>query len=404
MNDCQDDDAKPEGSIADLREDLTSLSESFSAEAETNRTDRAEGEPVEPSQDPTADIPADKQDPFNPQPVLLMTHAGGDEQRPLPRRSETQGQMVPPLRSESVSIDADVVEAGGSYEVEVTVRNVGGLPARKVDVELYAEHTLPDARVDTPGDDVFELAEGYYHLPAGAPNYGIDGVTTLAPDSQVSMFTHMDDSGPPFEKVLGYNRDQHVSADRTFSGQITGKPPEFLDGSPVPDDRTEFTLEVWDTTHTPTNKVGPAKEGESFFEAPEQWHGVRLASVPGEYVETPRSTFDREDQFLTGTVESSTTQRVGKQAVSIPGGNATTLSFSFAPAKTDFPLPKGDAGNVTGSEEWIPSDVGPGIGRGVTALYARVYSLATAELPDDWSALDHTTSRFVARTEVPRRT
>lgn len=402
MPDCNDSDDAPEGSIDDLREDLAAVAEDLRAEAEANRTDRADGEPVSAKEGQAVPTTPPKQDPFNPQPVLLLTHAAGNEQRPLPRRSRQQGPLVPPVRSDSVTIDAEVIESGGTYTVECTVRNVGGLPARKVDVELYVEHYEPDARVDTSGGAV-ELARDYL-LRGDHPDYRVSGVTTMAPDSKVSAFAHMDDSGPPFDKVLGYAADMSVSDGRTFTGYVGGKPDEFLDGDPVPQDRDGFTLEVWETSLAPPGTVGPTKGGRpSFFEDPDHWGGIRLASVPGRYADDPSSALDRRDQFLAGSVGDRGTRRVGKQSTSIPGSNAASVSFTYSPRAGDVPEPRDDIEQVEGDYPGIREDDGPGLGRAVTAFYARAYSLATSEMPDDWSSLDHTTSRFVGRTEVPRR-
>jgi hypothetical protein len=403
MNECNEDDATPEGSIADLREDLTDVAESFKAEAQRNQSDREEGEPVEPPQDPVARIPADKQDPFNPQAVLLVSHEEGSEQRTLPRRSEQVGPGIPPIRSDSITIGADVLEAGGAYTIECSIRNIGGLPARKVDVELYVEHYVPDARLDTQGGTI-ELTRND-RLRGGHPGYQVSGVTTMAPDSKLSAVAHMDDSGPPFDKVVNYEAIISVGDDRTFTGVVNGKPDTFLNGDPIPADQDDFTLELWETSLAPSRAFGSVKgDGTSFFEDPAAYDGIHLASVSGRFVESPSSPPNPENQYLTNTVESQETRKVDKQSTSIPGGDGATLSFTYSPAWDEYPDERDAISEVDDGEyPGIAPDDGPGLGRAVTVFYVRAYSLATSEMPDDWSALDHTTSRFMGRSESPRK-
>lgn len=399
MTDCEDDsDVKPEGSIADVREDLASVAESFQAEYDTNVADRADGDPVEaPGGEHEAGEP-ETQDPFNPQPVLLLTHAGGAEQRPLPRRSEAEGPRVPPIRSDSVTIDTDVVEPGGDYTIEVSVRNVGGKAARKVDVELFVEHLQPDVRIDTrTGGVELQPQQGLDEEHSG---YRVSGVTTMAPDSKLTVFAHMEDEGPPFDKVLDFDADTSVAEDRTFTGYLRGKPEKFMNGEPVPEDRSEFTVEVWETTLTDPDVIGRLPSAPGFFQTPEYWGGVRLGGAAGRYVDSPG--VDERNQYLASSRDVEGVKRIEKKPTSIQGSGAQTVSFSYAPTADDLPTPRENIDEVDADFPGIDEDDGPGIGRTVTVFYARAYSLATGELPEDWNELDHTKSRFMARTEVPR--
>ena len=100
-----------------------------------------------------------------------------------------------------------------------------------------------------------------------------------------------------------------------------------------------------------------------------------LAETDARYVTeggTPRNV--AEPFELVGDINNA--ELVAQQKVDIPPTGQRTATSTFT----------------------TPSDVaGPPIT--MTALYARVYSLAIPDTPPDWDRLDHTTTRFVGRSE-----
>jgi hypothetical protein len=90
---------------------------------------------------------------------------------------------------------------------------------------------------------------------------------------------------------------------------------------------------------------------------------------------TDRATRNVAEPFeLVGDINNA--ELVDQQKVDIPPTGQRTATSTFT----------------------TPSDVaGPPIT--MTALYARVYSLAIPDTPPDWDRLDHTTTRFVSRSE-----
>lgn len=388
MTDCEDDYEAPAASIDALRATFESLGDAFREEAEGNVQDRADGEPT---RDQDRRGHAERLDPFFPETILLAPHENGNEHRSLDRRSDGPGPDVPPMDSDSVDVQADLVQPGSDHTVECTVRNLGGKPARQVRVELYAEHYDLDARVDASADGVFELPKN------GAGSHPIRGVTTVAPTSSVIAFAIMDDGDPHFHQVLDYTDRMSVGDDRTFSGSLGPRPTEFVNGEPVPEGRDDFRLELWETT-VPDLQLDEEQvyaHGYPVYVAPEDRNARHLATLEGRYVEEPNNG-ERVDQFLTGSVDRD--DRVGRQTTSIGAGDSSTLTFQYEPSEAGAPAPP------DGLDEFdeVFDYLGPGFARTVTAFYVRAYSLAASELPDDWDALDHTKSRFVGRTELPR--
>lgn len=426
MRGCDDGSDAPEGTIADLREDLASVAADLRAEAETNRAARAEGEPVSAKQGRTVPIEPEKQPPFNPRVALLVAHFGEGERRPIPRRPERLPRLpfgagddldyAAALRSESVSVleggepmdptplDPGVVRPGNTYTVECTVRNVGGLPARNVYVELYVEHRRPGVTMDTNDAGAVEL-DPRGGLGTQYPGYYLSGVTTMAPQSEVTVMAHMGGSGgPPYDRILGWDDSRTVTWGRTFHATLntgvpydyreTGKPDRFLRGGTVPADESDFTLEVWDTTATNSSGFTETTDYD-FFRDPRKWFGVHLGSVPGTFTTDPG--VDQQPRDLTSRPTDDRTALVGKRTTAVPASGSRTVSFEYTPAAGEMPPPNEGLSRVESQR-----DLTPGIGEAVTVFYARAYSLATAELPADWGALDHTTSRFMGRAEVNR--
>lgn len=382
MTDCEDDHEAPAASRDALRDTFESLGDAFREEAEQNVTDRATGEPI--AEQPERG-PAERLDPYFPETILLAPHENGNEGRPLDRRSDGS---VPPLYSDSVDVQADVVQPGEETAVECTVRNLGGKPARHARVELWAEHYDLAARVDS--------ADGVFELPKEGTDVPITGVTTVAPTSRIVAFAVADDDGPPFEQVLDYTDPRMVvDENRTFSGTLGPRPTEFQNGDPVPDGLTDFRLELWETT-VPDLYVRefPEPYWIPVYVAPEERQAQHLATLDGRYVDGPTNS-DREDQFLTSSMDRVT--HVSRQTTAITAGGASTLTFQYEPLGTPG-LPPG----LEDFEGDIPDELGPGFARSVTALYVRAYSMAASELPANWNALDHTESRFVGRSEVLR--
>jgi hypothetical protein len=99
-----------------------------------------------------------------------------------------------------------------------------------------------------------------------------------------------------------------------------------------------------------------------------------LAETDARYV-TEGGTRNVAEPFeLVGDINNA--ELVAQQKVDIPPTGQRTATSTFT----------------------TPSDVaGPPIT--MTALYARVYSLAIPDTPPDWDRLDHTTTRFVGRSE-----
>lgn len=391
MTDCDDGDGAPFGSIEDVRSDFEDLADAFGEEVQRNVQARAEGEPLHDTiQAATHHQPGlhDTQEPFLPEAFLLLAHDSSSPERPLLRRSETADRSAP-TDSDALELVDDAIEAGTEFAVDCQLTNLGGKPARSVTVELYAEHYEPDAKVDTTGGTL--LMERDYGVQVDTEKYRFSGVTTMAPGTHISAFGHMDDGGPPYENVTGYSVDNVVAEDRTFTGILNGKPDEFVDGGSVPADRDDFTVEVYDTTLARYSAVGPG--GTPFWEDPEMYDGIHLASVDAEFVNDPGDPTDRHEQWLTSSVEADGTTRLDRTTTGVGGGSTTTARLEGT--VDDLPSGRDALGPDDGD--------GPGAGRAVTALYARVFSMGEGEVPEHWSRLDHTQSRFCCRTDAPRR-
>lgn len=413
---CEDDSDGPDGSFEDLRAEFESAIQDFNERAREDMAKRAEGvavgartaaEPGSTTFEPALGVRS-KQRPFNPQPVLIAPHYEAGEKRPIPRRSElapaddqdylNDWEPNHPLRSDSVTVkrsadgqETDVIKAGEEYTVECTVRNVGGLAARNANVELFVEHLEPNALIDVNEETgFFEATYVYEGHTLWNWNFYLSGVTTMAPGSQLFAQFHTSEESPPVDSYfLGVPIEAGTDNewyDRSFFE--TG--PSETDYAP---EDGEFTVDIWDVSRV----VGEVTK-DSLEQA-----GIPLARQAGRIVRDPERYWSRNHE-LRGDVNlnedlsdedqtaGGANRRVGKQSVSIPQNESQTVTFQYTP----------DGGNFPHGELRNPEVLPPGAGRTVTALYVRAYSLASNELPQTWGELDHTQSRFMARTEVSR--
>jgi len=409
---CQDGGAE-DGSFEDLRAEFGDLVEEFEGRAAEERAERAEGVAVGarteaepgPTGFATASQRTSKQRPFNPQPVLLAPHYEGGEARPIPQRSQlaTGGELDVendwkpnhPLRSDGVTVrespdgpETEVVESGQEYTVECTIRNAGGLAARNANVELFVEHLEPNARIDVGEDSEFLEASFVY---VGDEFYDffhyLSGVTTMAPSSILFAQFHGREESPPVDSYsFGVPIDagnDHEWYDRNFFETAPAETYRIPEGD-------EFTVDVWDASRV---------EGEISAAALDDV-GIHLARQEGRFVDdAPERNWTR-DHDLTGDVngaqeeaEGPENRRIDKKSVSIPQNDSRTVTFTYTPDGGNYP--RGDLQN--------PPDLPPGAGRPVTAFYVRTYSLGDDEIPQAFGELDHTQSRFMARTEVKRQ-
>lgn len=412
--DCQDDGDGDDGSFEDLRAEFEDLVGQFEKRAAEDRAKRADGVAVglrtEAEPGPatvgleTRSRSRSKQRPFNPQPVLLAPHYEESEQRPIPQRSRlaTGGELDiendwkpnHPLRSESVSVrespdgrETDVVESGQEYTVECTVRNVGGLAARNANVELFVEHLEPDAWIDVNEETgFFEASVVYEGHTVWNWLYYLSGVTTMAPSSALFAQFHEREESPPVESyLLGVPIDagnDHEWYDRNFFETAPSESPFVPEGD-------EFTVDVWDVSRV---------EGEISKAALDDV-GIHLTRQEGRFVDDGPERYWTRDHHLTGDVNQAqegadgpANRRIDKKSVSIPQNDSRTVTFTYTP----------DEGNFPRSDLQNPPDLPPGAGRSVTAFYVRTYSLGSNEVPQAFGELNHTRSRFMARTEVKR--
>jgi len=400
-----------DGSFADLRGEFDALIQQFTQRAAADREKRADGvavaartdaEPGSTTFEPALEV-VSKQEPFNPQPVVLVPHFQQGEKRPIPQRRElaTGGELDfendwqpnHPLRSESIAVrsaadgqETEVITAGTEYSVECTVRNVGGLAARNVNVELYVEHLEPDAVLDVNDDGVFEASWVYEGHNQWSWLFYLSGVTTMAPTSPLFAQFHDQGEAPPAKSSFhtvpidaGNDQDWY---DRSFFETS----PTATDY--VPED--EFTVDVWDVSRI-GGEISPAALEEL---------GVHLTRQEGQVVVDGPERYWSRNHDLTGEVsleegngDGRPNRRIEKTSVSIPQNDSRTVTFEYTPDERNFP--RADLPNAEG----LPA----GAGRPVTALYVRAYSLATNEVPRAWGEIDHTASRFMGRTEVKRR-
>jgi hypothetical protein len=434
MAPCDDTDDAPDGSIEDLREDFASATEAFREQAQENLEKREAGIPVarrtagEPEGEPEdAEV---KQQPFNPDPVMLVPHYTEGERREIPQRAdiydaetlaevgiyEPRIRTVPgweenhPFDSASIEVDAPtmsvstigyeekVITAGEDHTIECTVRNIGGLPARNVTVELFVEHLEPRARLDIneqsgeQGERLFEANRDFAGDGNARWTFALSGTTTMSPVSNLTAVFHKEDRiMPPYSKPILDIIDLISTPERNFAFDATetlyDETESPGDGDLYVHDDSDYYVDIWDTSRITTY------DADLYTKLANR--GIHLAHQKGRIIDgDPKSNRTIHNHDLTGSVNpgEGSTKRVGKAHTSIPQNGERTVSFEYTPDRATFP--NGDLPN--------PEDGDRGEGRGMTAFYVRAYSLATNELPEDWGELDHTESRFMGRTEVRR--
>lgn len=288
-------------------------------------------------------------------------------ERPLHRRP----QAPPPLRSSGVTVRkdgrwTDAVEPGEQYTAEVSVENAGGLGGN-VTVELFARHRTPTATIDTAGGvlegarrDEFRVT-GFTSLPPGHTFVGVaydDPGGTLRADNIIWRSTR----GHAQVEMVGETVEDH----RTFDiAPYLGDP-----------NTGSFRLRLYWTTGLDLTKdeyYDPTDAKGNYVQALKN-DAVQLVDQPGTIVSggpsNPKVPLDLES-----TIQESTLVSQARRQVTVPASGSQTVNIDFtAPGR------RGD--------------------RVLTELHARTYSLAPEDMPADWDALDHTTSRFVGRTEL----
>jgi hypothetical protein len=315
---------------------------------------------------------------------LVVPHEAmaGSAQRPLDRRPNGP----PPLRSVALTHSAPtrsysgfsqgsrydysipVVTAGDSYTVDCRVHNLGGLAANATTVELFVTHLDPDATLDrNPSTNEVELHPGQVPPTAG-------GVTTLPPESTVTMVAFMDEgSGLQVDNQLLVGLDRRVESDRSFADStFGGRPGTFVGTSRSVPQRDEFTVRVYDTTDTTYGRQPQRSNLNDIVVNSIDGSAPLLTEAPGRYT-TSVGTRPVE-MTLEGTVQGAAS--VTGRTLPIPQAGQATASFQY-----DHTPPGTDAA-------------------GTTVLHARAYSMAPEDAPGDWGRLDHTTMRHVGRTEL----
>jgi len=294
--------------------------------------------------------------------------AGEPRQRPLPRRPAAD----PPLRSSGVTVRyrggrTEYVDAGNRYEAEVLVENAGGLGGEAIEVELFAEHRPPTATVDTNAGGVLE--------GRGRKEFRVTGSTSLPPGHKLVGVAYTG-STLRHDTILWRSTRGHAQVDaigETVTDDRTFEIVPYL-GNP---NANGFRFRVYwatgidltkdryypDTTQARKNFVGVLGN-----------EAVELADVGGTLVSGQPSNA-KEPLALASTIQDASLIRGGQRTVTVPSGDATATTFDWT-----APPSRGD--------------------RVLTVLYARTYSRAPQDMPADWDALDHTTSRFVGRSEL----
>lgn len=371
MTECPDDSDAQAGSFERLIEDFADLEADLSEEARKNRQ----------KQDDIEDPPSDLErrygvlnEEYDPNPYLLVPHYADGDRRPIPRRPEA----TPPLDGWGMTVEEDgQLEPGNSYTIECQIENHGGRTAGNTHVELYVEHFTADATLDTnPETETVQVPE------RPDEEITLTGFTTLPAGSEVSLVGYMDrGNGNVVSKVNWLydvrNIEIEPDDDRQFEVTVPGKPEYFLywegdEEHEVPADRSEFMLRVYDTTGVSID--GPA----------EVLNTPLLTEQTATYVdgaENEKQPLDLESYVSQDVVEedepsSSGLEQVDKTYESVPASGEVTTTFEYEPSPAS-------AENRT-----------------LSVFYLRVYSLGASDTPQNWSRLDHTTSRFVGRTEV----
>lgn len=373
MRDCDDgsrDD--PEGSLERLIGEFEATAQAFRDEAASNMEQRRAADP------PGAEFEGlygDRE--FVAEPYLLVQHDPQEVKRPLGRRPD----VVPPLRSAAIEVQdstgsaVDAVGSNETYGVEVTLRNLGGVAARSTTVELYAEHRPLDATMDTsPDSETVEL----YRNPGDRADDQLpySGFSTIRPGGEVTFVAYIDrgdgledDSYNMFHKII----DVPVGPGRVFSTTPPGKPASYLHTSEsIPDDRDDFKLQVYETSEIEKSYL---QVGGPVFVTRLREDVPFVAEFDGTFTTDP--AVEPEQLDLTSSEDASETALVGSKRTSVSANGTGSVSFEYSPSAP-------------------PADET----RSLTVFYVRAYDIATAEAPENWSALDHVSSRFMGRSEV----
>lgn len=362
MNDCNDTDGPPAGTFERSIQDLKDVEATLSAEAETNRQKQSDAEEASPELRRQFPVPNEE---YIPEPFLIVPYSAAGKGRPIDRRPDAD----PPLNSVGLEVSVEgapvtTLRPTLTHTIECTVRNAGGLAAGNTYVELFVEYKTRSATLDVnPETNRVQVPR------SSAEEITLSGYTTLSPGSEVSIVGYMDvesyeGDGLPRDSLLYVIRDIEVTEDdnRVFETTISGKPEEFWGGFEIPDDRSEFTFRVVDTTDTTSSSVSRV------------WHSPLLAEQSASFVGTP--TNEKRSLDLHNTVDSGETERIGKTKVDVPSSDTTTVSFKYTPSSS-------------------ADD------RSLSVFYARAYTLASSDTPEEWGGLNHTQSRFVGRRELP---
>lgn len=350
MTNCPDDapDTEP-GTFEHDIERFRRLEQLLQDEVTDNRDQRREAE------DPPPELRhfriSDRE--YNPEAYLVVPHFSADEQRPIMRRPIA----APPLRSEGVTIVDDGgnetarIAADATYTIECTIVNHGGLTADNVHVELFVEHRSADASIDVNPEttelDVRKSPDAETTL---------SGSTTLPPESELILSGHLGDGDDDDLSDLLYRAVVPVGEDRTFETTIPGKPDS------VPDDVDEFVISVRGRIRIPGQALRMFDD---------------IHTVSARYINEPNNEKQRLD--LSTRFEQPGVELIEKQHVSALSSEEVTATFEYEP------------------EQSFSAD------RVLTVFYVRAYSLAPSDTPNDWGMLDHTTSRFMGRTEAEWR-
>jgi hypothetical protein len=361
MDECDDgSEGPPAGSFERSVRDLEDVEAALAAEAEANRQKQSDAEDA--SAELRRRFPTPDEE-FMPEPFLLVPFTEGGGGRPIARRPAGE----PPLNSAAVTTDADVLVPDESLTIDVHIRNVGGVAAANTHVECYVEHKDASATLDAHSDsDVVQVPRD------SSESTTLSGFTTLPEGSEVSIVGYMDhgdipEGNVPRSSLLYDVRDVVVRADehRVFETQTSklGGQDEFFGGFAMPEGRSTFTFRVFDTTDTTTNDLSSV------------WYSPLLAEYEAEFVDVPNN--EKRPLHLESSVSDPNVDRIDKTHATVASNGNASVSFQYTTPE-DPP------------EQWSQS-----------VFYARVYSLASGDMPEDWSRLDHTRSRFVGRRELP---
>lgn len=334
---------------------------------------------------------------YQAQVFLLIPH-NDTPQRPLPRRP----QAPAPVDSAGVAVtrngnQVDIIEPGKTYTIECVVHNAGGLGASKVNVELFVEHKGAKATVDTNPNGVLELSYDTAQRDQDFTGFSTFSPGTLRPPAGQGRSTPkspvgyvmFDGSQLRWDNMIGTGRLPSLTAqpntDHSQRSWIVGfgrKPQEYLiTGSPYQGDT--FTLRTYDITSEKSfNSLTYLHLGH-----PDRMDGKRdarslvtnlnilpqLGEVDGKWVQGSQSNNQKEQLNLSRSVNSASME--GRTHTNISANSSKRVQFTYT-------APRNQNQRV------------------LTAFHTRAYSLAPDDTPQDWGTLDHTTSRFVGRSEV----